>query len=117
GEWRARVPASLREAAGLPEHDVHRLFTGVGRALREPSPQSLEGIEALAYQIGRRLLPVMGLEPVLRYLRDEFLLVLGQQLAAAPERRPDEAGIALIGARLSDAFWRAHTDALQQRIE
>jgi hypothetical protein len=114
-EWRSRVPASLREAAGLPEHDMHRLFAGADRVLREPSPQALQQIESLAYQIGRRVLPVLGLDPVLRYLRDEFLRVLEQRLGSTAWR--GEAPVALIGARVTDALWRAHTDALQTSIQ
>jgi sigma-B regulation protein RsbU (phosphoserine phosphatase) len=113
GEWQSRVPASLRDGGGLPEHDVGRLFALADRVLRDASPRSLQELETLAYQIARRVLPALGLEPLLRYVRDDFLVVMTRQLAHGREGAP----VALIAARVTDALWRAHADALQQMIQ
>src|SRR5437899_2719040 len=77
GEWQSRVPASIRESAGLSEHEVSRLFAAAERALRRPSSQALQEVETTAHEIGRQALPALGLEPALRYLRDEVLLAVG----------------------------------------
>jgi sigma-B regulation protein RsbU (phosphoserine phosphatase) len=114
--WRSRVPASLREGNGLPEHDVGRLFVHVGHVLREPSPQALQELEALAYRLARRALSALGIEALLRYLRDEFIDVLGRQFRGGAAM-PADSPVALIAARVTDALWRAHTDTLEQTIQ
>src|SRR5262249_51399724 len=93
------------------------LFLQAGQALQHPSPRSLEELDALAYQIARRVLPALGLEPTLRYLRDEFIVVLGRQYGVVPQEDRESARVALIAARVTDALWRAHTDTLQQTIQ
>jgi sigma-B regulation protein RsbU (phosphoserine phosphatase) len=96
---------------------VGRLFLQAGQVLQEPSPRSLQELETLAYQIARRVLPVLGLEPMLRYLRDAFIDVLGRQNGVAIEGSSAGARFALIAARVSDALWRAHADTLDQTIQ
>lgn len=113
--WRARVPLALRGENGLSEHEVGRLFAHAGQALREPSPQALHELEALAYQTARHALPSLGLEPLLRYLRDGFLEALRPQLAEFLDAA--EAPLAALAARVTDALWRAHTATLEQTIQ
>jgi serine phosphatase RsbU (regulator of sigma subunit) len=115
--WWSRVPLSLREGSGLAEHDVGRLFAHAGHAIQECSPQALQEIEALVYRMARRALPELGLEPLLRYLRDEFIDVLGRRLRDGVDAASAEGPIALVVARVTDALWRAHTDALEQTLQ
>jgi len=116
-EWKARVPGSLRDGGGIPEHDVGRLFAAADGVLRSASPQALQEIEALAYQLARRVLPALGLEPLLRYLRDEFVGVLSRQVGEGAGDERGAGSTALIAARVTDALWRAHADGLQRTIQ
>jgi hypothetical protein len=112
-EWLARIPESLRREAALPEAELRRLVQCAARVLDEASPQALSQLEAAARAIARLVVETATVEVLLRYFRDELARILFRH-------GPHEPRIAITLSqfvnRVGDAFWSAHTEALQRTI-
>jgi hypothetical protein len=113
-EWEARIPARLSREAELDEGEIELLLTLAIRYLEQEDPQALAEAEDMAYQLGQRVIGAMGLQPLLTEFRDG----LGSCLAA---HLPPDPGVAarlsVFQSRVTDGFWRAHSEMLNQAME
>jgi serine phosphatase RsbU (regulator of sigma subunit) len=112
--WEAAVPARLRREAALGEEEIEGLIEGATRSLESDSPETLREVEESAYRLGQRVIGTVGLEPLLHDFRDS----LGRCLASYLPEDPVAAGrlLAFLN-RVSDGFWRAHSEMLSQAME
>jgi hypothetical protein len=113
GRWLASLPAEVREHLLRPA-DVKRLLDEAERFIESGSVDVLAELEADTYRLAIQIDGNAGMQAALRYLRDG----LGTALCPCVQRSSEcaKAGARII-ARVSDAVWQAHTDALQGLIE
>src|SRR5262249_55810898 len=121
--WEAAVPASLWREAALGEDAIAELLDGATRILESGSPEMLARVEEDAYRLGQRVIGAVGLEPLLRDFRGSLARCLAAYLpvevdgASAPAPSSATERLLQFLNRVSDGFWRAHSEMLSQAIE
>jgi len=112
-QWLRSLPAEARDHL-LSSADIAHLLNAAERFIASGASDHLAELEAEAYRLAIQIDGNAGLQACLRYLRDG----LAHALAPCAERSTAcAAAVTRIVARVSDAVWQAHTDALQGLIE
>jgi hypothetical protein len=109
-DWLRALPSAGRTRL-LSSQEAHRILEPAAGFLLGGAAEDLAEAEAQAYRVASRLVAEVGPEAALRYLRDSLLGALSVSVAGAAGER-----LARLSARLSDAVWCAHADALQRTI-
>jgi hypothetical protein len=112
--WEAAVSGHLSRETALSGPEIESLLVLAARCLTSDDPKALAEAETAAYDLGRRVIEAMGLQPLLREFRDGLARCLTGQLPPGVET----AGrLVTFLNRVSDGFWRAHSETLTQAME
>src|SRR4051812_45483980 len=110
--WIRSLPDEVRGSL-LSARDVTRLLHHAREFLRTRSPRVVVELESEVYRLAGPLEQAIGQDGALRLLRDGMVAALLPCIRSDPGCA--EAAERVI-SRVTDAVWRAHTDALQATL-
>src|SRR5437763_562256 len=108
-EWIRSLPPEVRRSLLTPR-SIARLLRGAEEFLEDRDPEVLAELEAEVQRLAGPLQEAIGQEAALRCLRDGMVRALLPCMRSDPECA--EAAERVI-SRVTDATWRAHTEALE----
>lgn len=112
-EWLRGLPSEVRGSI-LGPREIGRILDRAERFIQTESAETLAELRIEAYRLAQVLEGRAGLQATLRYLRDGAALALAASIRSSPEAAE---AVCRILARISDAVWEAHTDALEEKIQ
>lgn len=112
-QWLTVLPPEAGDEV-LSREEVERLLDRTYRFVFHHAREALAEMEAEVYRIAAAMIPKVGQDATLRYVRDGLSRALAECIRIS---HPCAEGAVRVLSHVTDAIWHAHTDILQQTIQ